>query len=340
MKATVISSVGEPWRLAEIPTPSAGPGEVLVRVRASGICLNDVLASRGIIPFPSTAPAVPGHEAAGEVVEVGAGVTSRRPGDRVGVPWIQGTCGRCAHCSRDPRLSGHAAFACVAPAMTGFTAPGGQAEYVVAPASGTVLLPDDLDFELAAPMLCAGYTALSALHVGGPRQHERVAVVGIGGMGHLAVQFAASAGFETIAVTRSADKRGPARDLGAALAVADADELAGAGGADVILITAPSYGLASECLRGLRPGGRLVLAGIDGRTPFSIEPDLGRPFFAQRQQVLGATHEGTELLTEALRIVADGQVEPRCEVFPSSRISEAVEAVERGSVRFRAVVTY
>src|SRR5689334_21257872 len=121
MRAAVIPAVNAEWELVDVPTPTPGPGEVLIRVRASGICHNDILVSRGIIPFPPFAPAVLGHEPAGEIVSVGPGVTGRRVGDRVGVPWIQGTCGHCDHCARNRPLSGLAAIRCAAPAMTGVT---------------------------------------------------------------------------------------------------------------------------------------------------------------------------------------------------------------------------
>ncbi|MDP9870270.1 MULTISPECIES: alcohol dehydrogenase catalytic domain-containing protein [Streptosporangium] len=340
MKAAVIPEVNAAWELREVPTPRPGPGEVLIRVHASGICHNDVLATRGIIPFPAFSPAVTGHEPVGEVVEVGAGVTSRKVGDRVGTTWIQGTCGRCDYCALELPVSGQAAFRCAAPAMTGFTVPGGHAEYMVAAASGTVLLPDGLDYELAAPVLCAGYTAWSAFRVGAPRPKERVAVLGIGGLGHLALQFAAAGGFETVAITRSPDKHALARELGADTVVGSGEELLAAGGADVILATGPSYAAATDSMRGLRLGGRIVLAGIDGLEPFTLAPDLARPFFAQRHQVLGATHEGPQYLKEALEVVASGKVTPKVEVFDKTQVAEALDKVAKGEVRFKAVVTY
>lgn len=339
MKAAVIPEVGAAWELRDVPTPQAGPGQVLVRVRAAGICHNDVLATRGIIPL-AISPAVTGHESVGEVVEVGAGVTARAVGDRVGVPWIQGLCGRCDHCRLNLPLTGLGAFRCPAPAMTGFTVPGGQSEFLVAEAAGTVLLPDGLDWELAATVLCAGYTAWCALRRAAAAPYERVAVVGVGGLGHFAVQFAARAGHETVAVTRSADKHATARELGAAEVVGSGEELQAAGGADVILATGSSYAAASEAARGLRPGGRIVLAGIDGLDPYVIAPDLARPFFALGQQVFGATHDGPEHLSAALAVVASGAVTPRVESYPAQRVTDAFDRVAKGEARFKAVVTY
>lgn len=340
MKAAVIPGVGERWELRDVPVPRPGFGEVLIRVRASGICFNDVLTTKGFIPFPSASPAVTGHEPVGEVVEVGEGVTSRRTGDRVGTTWVQAGCGRCDYCRRDLPVTGQTALNCAAPVTTGFTAPGGHAEYLVTPAAATVLLPDGLRFELAAPMMCAGYTAWSALRLADPRPHERVAVLGIGGLGHLALQFSRACGFDTVAITHSPDKHGPARELGADLVVTDGQELRDAGGADVVLATGSSYRAASDALRGLRPDGRLVLAGVDSGAGFDISPDRARPFFAQRHRIIGATHGGLPLLREALDLVASGRCAPVVEVFQKEQVADAVDKVAKGDVRFRAVVAF
>ncbi|MEV4490608.1 alcohol dehydrogenase catalytic domain-containing protein [Micromonospora coxensis] len=340
MRAAVVPGVDVAWELREVATPSPGPGEVLVRVRACGVCVNDVLATRGMLPFPAVDPAVTGHEPVGEVVEVGAGVTSRRPGDRVGVTWVRSGCGRCDYCLRDLPVTGQTALNCPAPTTTGFTAPGGHAEYLVAAAESTVLLPDGLAWELAAPVMCAGYTAWSALRAAEPRPHDRVAVIGIGGLGHLAVQYAKACGHETVAITGSADKHEAARRLGADLVVADGEQLRAAGGADVVILTAPSHRAAAACLAGLRVQGRMVLAGIDGVEPFTIPPAMTYPFFSQGQRITGATHGGPHLLREALELVAAGRVTPWVETFPATRVAEAVDRVAKGEVRFRAVVEY
>jgi dehydrogenase len=340
MKAAVIPEVNGVWELREVPTPRPGPGEVLVRVHACGVCYNDVLATRGAIPFPAVSPAVTGHEPVGEVVEIGPGVTSRRVGDRVGTTWVRAGCGRCAYCRRDFPISGQAAMNCVSPTATGFTVPGGHAEYMVAAAEQTVLIPDGLAAELAAPVLCAGYTAWSALRAADPAPQDRVAVLGIGGLGHMALQFSRACGFETVAITTSPDKHVLARELGADLVVTSGAQLRESGGADVILATAPSYPAASEALQGLRVNGRLVLAGIDPAEPFTIPAATAYPFFAQRQKIIGATHNGLQYLQEALDLVAAGRVTPRVETFPADRVGEAIEKVGKGEVRFRAVVTY
>ncbi|MEV6647304.1 alcohol dehydrogenase catalytic domain-containing protein [Amycolatopsis sp. NPDC051371] len=338
MKAIVIPGVGGAWEVREVPTPVPGPGEVLVRVRASGVCANDVLAAKGILPFPSTDPAIPGHEPVGEIVETGPGVTGRSIGDLVGTTWIRGTCGECDYCAQEAPLSARAAFLCAAPVSTGFTVPGGQAEYLVLRAEETVRIPAGVTAEDAVPILCAGYTALSALRAAQARPHERVAVLGVGALGHLALQYSRAAGHDTVAITSSPDKRDIATHLGAGTVVADGSALLAAGGADVVLATAPSYTAAADAMAGLRPGGRLVLAGIDTTGPFVLPPQL--PFFGLGQQIVGATHAGTPVLEDALAQVAAGAVRPLVEVFEPDQIADAVAKVEKGEVRFRAVVRY
>ncbi|WP_254211981.1 alcohol dehydrogenase catalytic domain-containing protein [Streptomyces sp. ADI95-16] len=338
MKAAVVAEAGAEWELRDIPVPQPGPGQVLIRVRASGICHNDLWLTDGHFPFPQFDPVVVGHEAAGDVVAVGPGVTHRKAGDRVGATWVQGTCGSCDYCELGLPLTGQSGMNCAAPVMSGLTVPGHHAEYIAVLADSTVLLPDAVGYEQAAPMLCAGYTSWSALRAADPKPHERVAVLGIGGLGHLALQFSRACGFDTVAITRSPDKHELARELGASVVVADGEQLRAAGGADVILVTGTSYEAATDALKGLRPNGRLVLATIDPEGSFTIAPDS--PVWAQRQQIIGATHNGLEYLAEALELVADGKVEPIIEVFPKERIAEAVALAAKGDIRFRAVVTY
>jgi D-arabinose 1-dehydrogenase-like Zn-dependent alcohol dehydrogenase len=338
VKAAVVAGPGRPWRLAEVPTPAAGPGEVLVRVRASGVCHNDLWLTDGTFPFPKLDPVVVGHEAAGEVAAVGAGVADREVGDRVGVTWVQAGCGRCAYCRQRRPLTGTTAMLCAAPTLSGMTAQGTHAEYVAVRAEATALLPADVEFPEAAALMCAGYTAYSALRAGDPKPGERVAVLGVGGLGHLALQYAKALGHETVAVTTSPDKHEAAREFGADQVAADGAELAALGGADVVVATAPSHEAAAASLRGLRPGGRLVLAAIDPRTPFQIPPTS--PIWARGQSVVGATHAGPEVLAEALALAAGGRVRPRVEVYAAERVADAVASAAGGTARFRAVVAY
>lgn len=338
MKAAVVPEVNARWELQDIPTPHAGPGQVLVDVHACGMCHNDVWLTRGGFDFPPIDPVVVGHEAAGTVVDVGLGVTSRQVGDRVGTTWVQGGCGRCDYCRRNLPVTGQTGINCAMPVMSGITTQGGHAEYVAVAAASTVLLPAGVSFAAAAPVLCAGYTAWSALRAADPRPHERVAVLGIGGVGHLALQFAHACGFETVAITRTPDKHPVARRLGADIVVGNGEELRAAGGADVIVVAGTSYETGSDALQGLRVDGRLVLATIDPAGSFTIAPN--NPVWAQRQRIIGATHDGLHLLAEALDLVAAGKVTPMVEIFPKERVADAVERVEKGEARFRAVVDY
>ncbi len=338
MRAAVIAQAGSPWELREVSMPSPGPGEVLIRVHASGLCHNDVYVSRGVLPFPRFDPVIVGHEPAGEVVEVGAGVTSRRVGDRVGATWVQGTCGRCDYCRLGLPVTGQSGLNCPGAVMTGLTVQGGNAEYVAVRAESTVLLPDGLSYEAAAPVLCAGYTAWSGLRAAQPRPGERVAVLGIGGLGHMALQFSRACGFETVAVTRSADKHDLARKLGADIVVSDGVQLRAAGGADVVVVTGTSNAAASDVLQGVRANGRVAVTTIDPAQPLTVGPAAG--LWWKRMRIVGASHDGLHLLAEALELAASGAVTPMVEAFPAVRANEALARVERGDVRFRAVLTF
>lgn len=328
MKAAVIPAANSPWEIQKYSDPMPGPGQVLIRMRASGICYTDVHQSRG--ELPGKFPRILGHEPVGEVVGLGEGVTSRKVGDRVGVPWIQSTCGRCEWCQRGKPMF------CMQQKETGGSMPGGHAEFMVAYADATTLIPDKLSFEQAAPIFCAGYTVWSGLRWAEPQPTERIAVVGIGGLGHLAVQYAKAAGFHTIAVSHSPDKDALIRELGADAIVRDGSGLMDAGGADVILGTSNSMESMQDSIQGLRPDGRLVIMGFEAK-PLMVSPaDL----IMKRIRVLGSQQNHREYLYEALQIAASGRVKVKAEVFPFDRIKEAYEKVEQGKVRFRAVVTF
>jgi len=258
MKAAVVPAVNGTWEVKEVPTPEPSANQVLIKICASGLCHTDVSITEGGIPteFPRTL----GHEPVGEIVAVGEGVRTRQVGDRVGVPWVQASCGRCEWCLRGKRLF------CAKQIGTGVQTQGSHAEYMLAYADATMLLPEGLAYEQAAPIFCAGYTVWSGIRFADPKPHERIAIVGIGGLGHLAVQYSKAAGFETIAVSHSKDKEKLVRDLGADEVVADGEALQAAGGADVIIATSNSYKSASAALQGLRPDGRMVAIG------FSNEP--------------------------------------------------------------------
>jgi alcohol dehydrogenase len=300
---------------------------VLIKIHASGLCYTDVHLTEGIIPlsFPRTF----GHEPVGEIVALGAGVKSRRLGDRVGVPWVQASCGRCEWCQRGKNLF------CPEQIGTGIAVPGGHAEYMLAYADATALLPEGLTYEQAAPIFCAGYTVWSGLRWADPKPHERIAVVGIGGLGHLAVQYSKAAGFETLAVTHSKDKEKLVRGLGADEVVTDGEALRAAGGADVLLATSNSFKATSDAMKGLRPDGRLVLMGFSSE-PLELSP---ADIISKRLRILGSIQNGREYLYEALDYAARGKVKVVTEVYPLSEIGRAYERVAQGRVRFRAVIT-
>lgn len=278
--------------------------------------------------FPLEFPRVIGHEPVGEISKIGNAVTSRKVGDRVGVPWVQTSCGRCEWCMR-----GRPNF-CPNSISTGVNIWGGHAEYMVADAESTMLLPDNLDYAQAAPIFCAGYTVWSGIRWAEPKPGETIAVVGIGGLGHLAVQYSKAAGFRTIAVSRSKDKEKMIRDLGADEVVADAAALEKIGGADIILATGNSSKSITESVRGLRPDGRLVVMGLDSEQ-LQISPmDL----ILKRIKIIGSQQNNREYLYEALDFVAKGKVKPMIEKFTLDDIGTAYSKVEKGDVRFRAVI--
>ena len=327
MRAAIVPSANSAWVVREVATPEPGPNQVMIKIRASGMCYTDVHQTHGGIPgnFPRTL----GHEPVGEIVAIGVGVTTRKIGDRVGVAWVQSSCGRCEWC-----LRGKPMF-CAEALGTSMQLPGGHAEYMLAFADATTPLPEGLSFEQAAPIFCAGYTVWSGLRWAAPQPGERVAVVGIGGLGHLAVQYARAAGFHTIAVSHSPDKDKLIRDLGADEIVRDGAGLAGAGGADVILGTSNSSDAMNDSIRGLRPDGRLVVMGADAK-PISVSPfDL----LMKRIKIIGSQQNGREFLHEALAIAASGKVRVMTETYRLDEIGKAYERVEKGQVRFRAVVT-
>jgi D-arabinose 1-dehydrogenase-like Zn-dependent alcohol dehydrogenase len=325
MRAAVAVAPGQPWELREFPDPQPGPNQVVIRVRASGLCYTDVHQTRGELPGPMPRPL--GHEPAGDIVAVGSGVTTRKVGDRVGVPWTQSTCGRCEWCQR-----GKPQFC--AQSHGAHDLPGSHAEYMLAEAAATVLLPDGLGYEQAAPIFCAGYTVWSGLRWAEPKPGERIAVVGVGGLGHLGVQFAKAAGFTTIAVSSSPDKDRLIRELGADEVVRDAKGLAAAGGADVVLGTSNSMDAMAATVDALRPDGRLVVMGFEAK-PLVLNPW----FIMKRARILGSAQNHPEYLYEALQLAARGKVKVMVEAYPLDDAVKAYGRVAEGKVRFRAVIT-
>jgi alcohol dehydrogenase len=327
MKAAVVPKMDSQWEVRDVPVPKPGENQVLIKIHASGMCFTDVHQTKNEIP--GTFPRTLGHEPAGEIVSVGGGVRTRRVGDRVGVPWIQASCGRCEWCLRGKPLF------CADQSDTGMQLPGGHAEYMTAYADSTVLLPEGLSYEQAAPIFCAGYTVWSGLRLADPKPHETIAVVGVGGLGHLAVQYGKASGFRTIAISHSPDKDKSIRELGADEVVRDGKGLAGLGGADVILGTSNSNDAMMDSIQGLRPDGRFVLMGFEAK-PLQLSPF---DFIAKRIRVLGSTQNHTEHLYEALDYAAKGKVKIITETYRLDDVNRAYDRVANGKVRFRAVIT-
>jgi alcohol dehydrogenase len=327
MKGALVPRINGRWELREnIPIPEPSPNQVLIKMHASGICYTDVHMTRGYLP--AELPNILGHEPVGEIVKLGDAVTTRKVGDRVGVPWVQYTCGRCEWCQRGKELFCHNQVG------TGLNIGGGHAEYMVAYANATQLLPDQLSYEQAAPVFCAGYTVYSGLRIAEPKPHERVAIVGIGGLGHLAIQYSKAAGFETIAVTHSKDKEELAYKLGAYNVVSDGKGLKASGGADVILGTSNSYKATTDALRGIRPDARLILMGISDE-PLNVTAGY---LLMNRARIIGSIQNDREYLYEALDYMAKGKVKVIEEIFPLDEINRAYDKVVSGEVRFRAVI--
>jgi len=329
MRAAVMTEVRKPWTIKNLPDPKPQAGQVLIRIRASGMCGTDLHVHHGVMPVPL--PLVLGHEPVGEIVEVGAGVAGLRAGDRVGVSWVQRGEGRCRFCQeqREEYCPEYQSWIHLG---------GGNSELMLAWASGCTLVPAGLKDEEAAPIFCAGFTVMSGLRNAEPRPGDRVAVLGIGGLGHLAVQYARALGLEVIAVTGNREKKEEARKLGADDVIIASDNLGQAlleaGGADVILGTTNSAAHATQALRGLRPEGRMVNMGlVDG----PIQADAWH-FLSSQVRLIGSKQNHRRDLVEALDLAAAGKVKPRIEVYPLDKINEVRDRLEAGKVRYRAVI--
>jgi len=333
MKAAQISKAGGDWELVERDIPEPGPGQVRVKVEACGICHSDALVKDGVWPGLQY-PRVPGHEIAGRVDAVGANVTSWAVGQRVGVGWHGGHCFVCEQCRRGD-------FAmCVNRKITGIDFDGGYAEYLIAPAAVVAAIPDDLPAEEAGPFMCAGVTVFNALRNSGARAGEVVAVHGIGGLGHLGIQYARQMGFETVAINRGNDKEPLARQLGAhhyidATAMDVVAELQKLGGANVILATAPNAQAISGLVDGLAPSGKLLVPAAP-LEPLSINVFS---LITKRSSVAGWYSGTARDSQDTLEFSALSGVHPMIEKYPLDQVAEGYEQMHSGRVRFRVVLT-
>ena len=332
MKVAQVGGPNETLRIVEREVPEPGPGRVRIKVEACGICHSDAFVVEGTFPGVRY-PAVPGHEVAGRVDALGPGVAPWAVGQRVGVGWHGGHCGRCPPCRRGDFV------ACVNLQVPGVAYDGGYAEYMVAPAEALAAIPDDLAPTEAAPLLCAGITTYNALRHSGARGGDLVAVLGVGGLGHLGVQFAAKLGFDTVAVARGRDKEELALRLGArryldSRSVDVAKELQAMGGARVILATAPSSKAMSAAIDGLGVDGKLLIVGASAE-PVEVSP---LQLIGRRGSVAGwpsGTAAGSE---DTMRFSAMAGVRPMVEVLPLERAAEGYARMMGGEARFRVVL--
>jgi D-arabinose 1-dehydrogenase-like Zn-dependent alcohol dehydrogenase len=333
MRVVQISHPNEPFELVEREIPEPGAGAVRIKVQACGICHSDSLAKEGTFPGLQY-PRIPGHEVVGIIDALGPGVAGWTTDQRVGVGWHGGHCGYCEACRRGDF------FACqIAAQITGLTYDGGYAEYMIAPSSALALVPAELSPVEAGPLMCAGLTTFNALRSSGARPGDLVAVLGVGGLGHLGVQFAAKMGFQTVAIARGSDKEPLARELGARHYIDSqgqdpAAELLKLGGARVILATVTSGDAMSAVLGGLGVNGKLLVLGA----PHSLEVS---PFLliAGRRSVVG-WYSGTSIdAQDTLSFSVLAGVRSMNEVFPLERATEAYERMMSGQARFRVVLT-
>jgi D-arabinose 1-dehydrogenase-like Zn-dependent alcohol dehydrogenase len=333
MRAVQVASPNGPLEVVEREVPQVGPGMVRIRVQACGICHSDSLVKEGHWPGLQY-PRVPGHEVVGIVDAIGEGVLPWKPGQRVGVGWHGGNCGYCNACQRGDF------FACeVALQITGFSFDGGYAEFMVAPAIALALVPEELSAVEAAPLMCAGITTYNALRNGGARPGDVVAVLGLGGLGHLGVQYAAKMGFKTVAIARGQDKEPLARKLGAwhyidSRAKDSAAELLKLGGARVILATVTSSEAMNSVQSGLAVNGVLMVIGVT--ESLQVSPAV---LIAGRRSVKG-WYSGTALDSQdTLAFSVLTGVRSMNEVFPLDRAAEAYDHMMSGKARFRVVLT-
>jgi len=314
----------------ELTTPPSGT--VRIRVEACGVCHSDSLTVGGSFPGV-TYPRVPGHEIVGVIDEVGAGVTRWLPGQHVGVGWNGGYCGQCDHCRRGEL------FACETGQVTGVSYDGGYAEYVIAPASAVALMPAQLPRIDAAPLMCAGLTTFNALRNSGARPGDLVAILGLGGLGHLGIQYATKMGFQTVGIARGKDKEPLARELGASVYIDStaqdpAAELQKLGGAKVILATVTSGEAMSAVQGGLAVGGTLIVVGaVDSMQVSPLMLLMGC-------RSIKGWYSGTSIDSQdTLAFSARTGVRSMNETFPLERAADAYARMMSGKARFRVVLT-
>ena len=335
MQRMKVAQVAKPNAVLEVierDVPDPKPRQVRIKVQACGVCHSDMFTVAGAFPGIQY-PRVPGHEVVGIIDAVGADVPDWKQGVRVGVGWHGGHCGHCSSCRRGDFIT------CVQGLIPGISYDGGYAEYMIAPFEALAAIPDDLKSEDAAPLLCAGITTFNALRHSGARTGDLVAVLGIGGLGHLGVQFAAKMGFKTVAIARGAGKGPLAKQLGAhayidSTAKNPAEELTKLGGARVILATVTDAKSMSSVVAGLGIDGKLLVVGASGE-PIEVPPLL---LIGARRSISGWPSGTAPDSEDTLRFSVLTNVRPMVEVFPLAKAAEAYQQMLSGKARFRVVI--
>jgi D-arabinose 1-dehydrogenase-like Zn-dependent alcohol dehydrogenase len=334
MKVVQVPKPGADFEVVEREIPEPSSGHVRIKVEACGICHSDAVTKEGVWPGIQY-PRVPGHEIAGIVDAVGEGVAGWTQGQRVGIGWHGGNCGYCDSCRRGDFVTCQIALQ-----IPGISYDGGYADYMIAPAGALASIPEGLSAVEAAPLMCAGVTTFNPLRNSGARPGDLVAVLGIGGLGHLGIQFAAKMGFNTIAIARGQDKEPFARKLGASHYIDShaqdpAEELLKLGGAKVILATATAGKAMSAVLGGLGVNGKLVILGVP-EEPLQIS---AIPLIMGRRSIMGWPSGSSIDSQDTLSFSMLTGVRAMTQVFPLERAAEAYDLMMSGKARFRAVLT-
>ena len=334
MRLVQVTRPNGPLEMVEREIPEPGAGQVRIKVEACGICHSDSMTKEGLWPGIQY-PRVPGHEIAGVVDAVGVAVAGWKEGQRVGVGWHGGHCGYCDSCRRGDFVTCQ-----VAPQVPGIAYDGGYAEYMIAPAGAVALIPEGLSAVDAGPLMCAGITTFNSLRNSGARPGDLVAILGIGGLGHLGIQFAAKMGFRTVAIARGMDKEPLARKLGAWSYIDSktqdpAAELLKLGGAKVVLATVTSGDAMSATLGGLGVNGKLIILGAAAE-PLQVP---GIPLILGRRSIVGWPSGSSIDSQDTLSFSVLTGVRSMNEVFPLERAAEAYDHMMSGKARFRVVLT-
>lgn len=335
MKAVVLANPSPldrgPLRHEEVADPTPGPGEIVIQVRACGVCRSNLHMIEGdwlTAGVPAMTPIIPGHEVVGTIATVGEGVDHLHVGDRVGVQPLWSTCGVCSYC-----MSG-AEQRCQAKQITGETVHGGYAELMVAMAAHAYLVPDSIGDVEAAPLFCPGITAYGAVTKAQLTPAKSVAVFGVGGVGHVALQFAMLTGAETVAVTRGAQRLELSEELGASRTVDASRGDAGAvlrksGGVNASLVFAPSNDAVRQAIEATKPGGVIVIG---------VNAEIGPFPFVDEKTVVGSLLGSRQMMREVLQLAGDGRVRVVAESYPLHQTEEALDRLKRGEVRGRLVL--